>query len=69
MNRWVKWILFHLRWILMSSERRYAYLWARTIKLGGFGHAFRNAAARASELGRVEDRSRAGASEQRAVRN
>jgi hypothetical protein len=35
---YVKSISFHLRWIFMSSERRYAYLWAKTKKQGDLGY-------------------------------
>jgi hypothetical protein len=35
---YIKSISFHLRWIFMSSERRYAYLWARTKKQGDLGY-------------------------------
>jgi hypothetical protein len=47
MKQWigsVKSLLFHLKWTFMSSQRRYAYLWARTKKLGDLGYTGHNAA-------------------------
>ena len=35
---YAKSISFHLRWIFMSSERRYAYLWAKTKEQGDLGY-------------------------------
>ncbi len=46
MKRWIgrgKSISFRLKWIFMSSEERYAHLWARTKKLGYEVYAIRNA--------------------------
>jgi len=54
MNRWFKSTSFHPRWILMSSEGRYAHLWARTKKLALFGHASRDVTASANEWSRAE---------------
>jgi len=35
---------FHLRWIVMSPQEKYSYLWARTKKLGNLGYDVRNTA-------------------------
>jgi hypothetical protein len=45
MDRWfgqVRSMSFQLRWVFMSSQERYAYLWARTKKLNESGYALRN---------------------------
>ena len=31
---YIKSLSFHLRWLFLSPQERYAYLWARTKKLG-----------------------------------
>jgi len=52
MNRlivYVKSISFHLRWIFMSARGRYAYLWARTKKMGDLGYEVRSSAASSSK--------------------
>jgi len=44
MNRFirsVKSFSFHFRWIFMSGKSRYAYLWAKTEKLGDLDYAIR----------------------------
>ena len=40
---YAKSLLFHLRWLFMSGEERYAYLWAKTKKLSDFGYSIRSA--------------------------
>jgi hypothetical protein len=35
-------LLFHLRWLFMSEEERYACLWAKTKKLIDFGYSVRS---------------------------
>jgi hypothetical protein len=39
---YTKSLLFHLRWLFMSEEERYAYFWARTKKLSDFGYGVRS---------------------------
>ena len=46
---YVKSISFHLRWIFMSPHERYAYLWARTKKLGDLAYVVQNIAAGADK--------------------
>jgi hypothetical protein len=43
--RYVKSLSFHLNWIFLSPQKKYACLWARTKKLGDLGYALKNAAA------------------------
>jgi hypothetical protein len=40
--RYVKSISFHLKWLFMSAQERYAYLWAKTSKLEDWGYPVRN---------------------------
>ncbi len=40
----VKSISFHLKWLFMSAQERYGYLWAKTSKLEDFGYTVRNTA-------------------------
>jgi hypothetical protein len=40
----IKSIAFHLRWIFMSPQERYSYLWNKTKKLGDLGYYIRNMA-------------------------
>jgi hypothetical protein len=39
---YAKSLLFHLRWLFMSEEERYAYLWARTKEVSDFGYGVRS---------------------------
>jgi hypothetical protein len=43
--RYVKSLSFHLNWIFLSPEKKYARLWARTKKLGDLNYAFKSAVA------------------------
>jgi len=43
--RYVKSLSFHLNWIFLSPEKKYARLWVRTKKLGDLNYAFKSAAA------------------------
>ena len=38
-------IILHLRWPFMSAHQKYAYLWAKTKKLGDWRYSVRNEAA------------------------
>ncbi len=40
--RYVESISFYLRWIFISPRERYAYLWAKTKKLGDSDYTVRN---------------------------
>jgi len=51
---YVKSLSFHLHWISLSPEKKYARLWARTKKLGDLDYALRNAASSDSKKGKVD---------------
>jgi len=35
---YIKSLSFHLRWLFLSPQERYAYLWAKTKKQGDLGY-------------------------------
>jgi hypothetical protein len=46
----VKAITFHTKWVFMSPQERYAYLWTRTKKLGDLDYGIRDTVTRVSKI-------------------
>jgi hypothetical protein len=42
LTQYTKSTAFHFRWLFMSAEEKYAYLWGKTRKLNGGSDTIRN---------------------------